>query len=63
MGGRTIEKRSHLVTKVVPFKQMNLKDYLKELGDGIREGKGLTGKGGVLTPLIKKVIEASLDGE
>jgi len=44
-------------------KQMNLKDYLKELGDGIREGKGLTGKGGVLTPLIKKVIEASLDGE
>ena len=42
---------------------MNLKDYLKELGDGIQEGKGLTGKGGVLTPLIKKVIEASLDGE
>ena len=44
-------------------KQMKLEDYLKELGDGIREGKGLTGKGGVLTPLIKKVIEASLDGE
>jgi len=44
-------------------KQMKLDDYLKELGDGIREGKGLTGKGGVLTPLIKKVIEASLDGE
>ena len=43
--------------------QIKLEDYLKELGDGIREGKGLTGKGGVLAPLIKKVIEASLDGE
>ena len=31
MGGRTIEKRSHLVTKVVPFKQLNLKDTDGEL--------------------------------
>jgi glycine hydroxymethyltransferase len=31
LGGRTIEKRSHLVTKVVPFKQMNLKDTDGEL--------------------------------
>ena len=44
-------------------KQLNLQDYIKELGEGLRKGKGLTGDGGVLTPLIKEVIEASLEGE
>lgn len=44
-------------------KQKTLDDYIQELGEGLRQGKGLTGQGGVLTPLIKQVIEASLDGE
>lgn len=44
-------------------KQKTLDDYIQELGEGLRQGKGLTGQGGVLTPLIKQVIEASLEGE
>ena len=40
-----------------------LADYIKELGDGLRQKKGLTGDGGVLTPLIKQVFEASLEGK
>lgn len=45
---------------------VGLVDY-KELEENIlssiRLGKPLTGKGGALTPLIKKLLEASLEGE
>lgn len=44
-------------------KKQKLEDYIKELGEGLRQKKGLTGEGGVLTPLIKQIIEASLEGE
>jgi len=44
-------------------KQMKLEEYIKELGEDLRQGRGLTGSGGVLTPLIKEIIEASLEGE
>ena len=44
-------------------KQKKLEDYIRELGEDIRQGKGLTGDQGVLTPLIKEIIEASLEGE
>ena len=30
---------------------------------GLREGKGLTGKDGILTPLIKQLTEAALQAE
>lgn len=47
-------------------KNIGLVDY-KELESNIlssiREGRSLTGKGGALTPLIKKLLEASLEGE
>lgn len=38
-------------------------DLIAELSKGLLEGKPLTGQGGVFTPLLKKVIEASLEGE
>lgn len=44
-------------------KQKKLEDFIQELSKGLSEGKGLTGKEGLLTPLIKEVIEASLEGE
>ena len=44
-------------------KEKKLEDYIRELGEGLQQGKGLTGKDGVLTPLIKRIIEASLEGE
>ena len=46
---------------------MDEKNYLdalsQELAKEIRDGKPLTGKDGAFTPLIKKVLEAALDGE
>lgn len=44
-------------------KDKKLEDYIQELGEQVRQGKGLTGKSGALTPLIKEILEASLDGE
>lgn len=43
--------------------KFNLEEFSKELAEQIRNGKGLTGKDGALTPLLKKVIEAALEGE
>ena len=44
-------------------KDKKLSDFMKEIEQGIRDRKGLTGKDGLLTPLIKQLIEASLEGE
>ena len=44
-------------------KQFNLEEFKKDLTKKIREGKGLTGKDGALTPLLKEVIEAAMEGE
>jgi len=43
-------------------KDKKLEDYIHQLGEELRKGKGLTGKEGALTPLIKEVIQASLEG-
>lgn len=43
--------------------KFNLEEFSKDLAEQIRNGKGLTGKDGALTPLLKKVIEAALEGE
>jgi|SRR5690554_2571226 len=42
---------------------LDLEALIKQMGDELRSGKPLTGTGGVFTPLIKKVIESSLEGE
>lgn len=38
-------------------------DYIKKAGEQLRSGKPLVGAEGVFTPLLKRVIEASLEGE
>ncbi len=42
---------------------LDMEALIKQMGEELRSGKPLTGTGGVFTPLIKKVIESSLDGE
>ena len=37
--------------------------FMKQAGEQLRSGKPLTGADGVFTPLLKKVLEASLEGE
>jgi transposase-like protein len=41
----------------------NFDQISKTLANELRNGKKLTGKDGALTPLLKKVIEAALEGE
>src|SRR6056297_263308 len=36
---------------------------MEEAIQGLREGKDLTGKDGIMTPLIKQLTEAALEGE
>jgi len=44
-------------------KQINWEEFSKEAAELIRQKKPLTGDRGVFTPLIKRVLEAALDGE
>src|ERR1700709_789305 len=37
--------------------------FVKQAGEALRSGKPLTGAEGIFTPLLKKVLEASLEGE
>jgi putative transposase len=48
--------------KEVP-KPFDFKDFEKEAMKGLKEGKPLEGKEGILAPLIKRLVEASLEGE
>lgn len=42
---------------------MNMEEFRKQAAELLRQGKPLTGKDGVMTPLIRQVLEASLEGE
>ena len=43
--------------------EFNFSEFQKEAIGKLKAGQSLTGKGGILTPLIKQLIEASLEGE
>jgi transposase-like protein len=45
------------------LKNFNFKEFEKEAIKGLYEKKPLTGKDGILTPLIKRLLEASLKAE
>ncbi len=40
--------------------EMNMDEFQKRAAELIRQGKPLTGEGGIFTPLIKQVLEASV---
>ena len=42
---------------------MNMTDLELQIADAFREGKSLTGKNGLLTPLIQRAVTAALEGE
>lgn len=52
------EKMTNHYTGLVDYKELE-----ENILSSIRLGKPLTGKDGALTPLIKKLLEASLEGE
>jgi transposase-like protein len=43
--------------------KFDFEEFARKAGEQLRSGKPLTGKDGVFTPLLKKVLEASLEGE
>lgn len=43
--------------------KINWEEFSKEAAEHIRQGKPLTGEGGIFSPLIKQVVEAALEGE
>ena len=43
--------------------KFDFEQFSKDLVDSVKNGRSLTGVGGVFTPLIKMVLEASLEGE
>lgn len=44
-------------------KKFDFEVFVKQAGEQLRSGKPLVGADGVFTPLLKRVIEASLEGE
>jgi putative transposase len=47
----------------IDFNHFNFEDFKEEALSQIKSGQSLTGKDGVLTPLIKQLLEAALEGE
>lgn len=44
-------------------KKFDFEAFVRQAGEQLRSGKPLTGKDGIFTPLLKQVLEASLEGE
>lgn len=50
-------------SKRIDLANFNFSEFQKEAIDKLKSGQSLTGKDGILTPLIKEIIEAALEGE
>lgn len=48
---------------VIDLNNFNYNHFQKEAIESLKAGQSLTGKNGVLTPLIKQILEAALEGE
>jgi putative transposase len=43
--------------------KFDFEEFSRQAGELLRQGKPLTGKDGVFKPLLKRILEASLEGE
>lgn len=43
--------------------KFDFEEFSRQAGELLRQGKPFTGKDGIFTPLIKRILEASLEGE
>ena len=41
----------------------NFEEFEKQAIEKLKQGKSLTGEDGIFTPLIKRILEAGLEGE
>ncbi|BCA94642.1 hypothetical protein TUM19329_10030 [Legionella antarctica] len=49
--------------KEIDLEHFDFSQFQAEAIEQLKLGQSLTGKGGILTPLIKKILEAALEGE
>ncbi|MFZ3067918.1 MAG: IS256 family transposase [Gammaproteobacteria bacterium] len=52
-----------MTDKKIDLANFDFGQFQKEAIDKLKSGQSLTGKDGILTPLIKEIIEAALEGE
>ena len=52
-----------MTNEKLDLNNFNFSQFQKEAIDKLKSGQSLTGKDGILTPLIKEILEAALDGE
>jgi transposase-like protein len=52
-----------MMNKKIDLENFDFTQFKKEAIDKLKSGQDLTGKEGILTPLIKEILEAALDGE
>jgi len=52
-----------ILKQVTESEDFDFAEFQKEVVDGLKAGRPFLGKDGTLTPLIKRLIEASLEGE
>lgn len=51
------------MTKNIDISNFNYNEFKTEAIEKIKSGQPLTGKGGILTPLLKELLESALEGE
>lgn len=55
--------REDNMTKNIDLSHFNYNEFKTEAIEKIKSGQPLTGKGGILTPLLKELLESALEGE
>jgi hypothetical protein len=52
-----------MTDRSINLSNFNFKEFQEEAIAKLKSGQSLTGKDGVMTPLIKQILEAALEGE
>jgi putative transposase len=52
-----------MLNKKIDLNNFDFEQFKKEAIDRLKSGESLTGKEGILTPLLKEILEAALEGE
>ena len=58
----SLDFRGIIMTQLTNSDSFNFNDFKQEAIKKLKSGEPLTGDGGILTPLLRDIIEASLEG-
>jgi len=63
LGELTMKEKEDFLKKLLDSEDFDFESFRKEVVDGLKAGRPFLGKDGTVTPLLKRILEASLDGE